>query len=370
MTTGLYVHLPFCASKCSYCDFYSVPGRLDLVDAYVRALLKEVRQYAGLPFTTLYLGGGTPSLIGPDGLRKLMKGLRRTANVSALQEATLEVNPESASAEFFQAALDNGFGRVSIGVQTMVDTELRSVGRAHTALQGAEAVMRASALGFSSISVDLIAGLPGQNQQSLRRSLDGLLSLHIDHLSLYCLSLEPGTPLADQPPANLPSENKQADMFQMARDMLAAAGFEHYEISNFARSGHQCVHNLNYWRGGDYAGLGASASSHLQGRRYKNLSDLQAYMRRPAAAIESSEELGAGTKAAEEAMLRLRLIQEGLDVGDLAARFGHDRIQCLSDRLSSLARENALIFDGTSYRLHPSRVLTSNPILAAVLEEA
>lgn len=365
--TGLYVHVPFCVRKCAYCDFYSLPDRLDLIDTYVDAVLREAHSYAGLPIHTLYFGGGSPSLLGARGLDKLISSLDDILDFSESNEATLEVNPESAMESLLDTASNVGVDRLSIGIQSLSDRELRSVGRAHTAKQAVAAVDRAVGMGFGSVSVDVIAGLPGQEWRTLRATLKGMIGLGVRHVSLYCLSLEPGTSLATNPPDDLPSEDEQADLFEQARDFLEDHGFLHYEISNFARPGDECAHNLNYWRGGEYLGLGAAASSHLGGRRFKNRADLEAYIANPTDLVEEVEELNAREKAAEEAMLRLRLLSEGVKTTELAQRFGRRNIEDLVRRLDEMVGEKWLTFDGSAYRLERSRVLTSNPTFARVL---
>jgi oxygen-independent coproporphyrinogen-3 oxidase len=423
---GLYVHVPFCVSKCAYCDFYSLANRLDLIRPYVDAVLTEAQSHAGMSFDTLYLGGGTPSLLGAADLEKLIRGLKDSLDLSRLAEATIEVNPESASEELLRSAMDLGFSRVSVGIQSLSDRELRSVGRVHTAAQAVESVSRVVGMGFRDVSADVIVGLPGQmmdrvsgdvqalpspcleaepfkrvqgeipaeglgvspNSQvppqdwglrglreasdvipkgSLRRTLETLISLGVNHLSVYCLSLEHGTPLATNPPDDLPSDDEQADLFEGARSVLEGWGFTHYEISNFCLPGKECRHNLNYWRGGEYLGLGPASASHLQGRRWKNRADLPAYIRNPAGVADEVEELGFKDKAAEEAMLRLRLLAEGLAPAELATRFGEENTSDVLSRLNQLAAEGLLAYDGTRYRLMRSMVLTSNPIFGRIL---
>jgi oxygen-independent coproporphyrinogen-3 oxidase len=413
---GLYVHVPFCVSKCDYCDFYSLANRLDLLPAYVDAVLTEAQAHAGLSFETLYLGGGTPSLLGAASLRRLVEGLKRVFDLSPIVEATIEVNPESASEDLLRSAMDLGFSRVSVGVQSLSDYELQSVGRVHAAAQAVEAVSRAVGMGFKDVSADVIVGLPGQtlngapvnpgclkrvqgqvpaeglgvspNSQispqdwgprglkegsargslsSLRRTLEGSIGLGVNHLSVYCLSLEHGTPLAVNPPDDLPSEDEQADLFEEARALLEGHGFTHYEISNFCLPGRECRHNLNYWRGGEYLGLGSAAASHLGGRRWKNRTDLPAYLRSPSGVVDEVEELGLKEKAAEEAMLRLRLLVEGLAADEMVRRFGEDGTQELFSRLNGLVSQGLLTYDGERYRLARSQVLVSNPIFSRVL---
>ncbi len=364
---GLYVHVPFCISKCAYCDFYSLTERSDLIDNYVEAVLTEARAYAGLSFDTLYLGGGTPSLLGTEGLRTLLEGLRSLFDLSGVVEATIEVNPESSTADLLQTALGSGLNRLSVGVQSLQDDELKRVGRIHSADQAITAVKRARETGFENISADVIAGLPGQRWPTLHSALKTLVTLGVSHLSLYCLSLEDGTPLASNPPDDLPSGDEQVDLFEEARCFLESLGFLHYEISNFAREGHECLHNLNYWRGGEYLGLGSAAASHLGGQRFRNRSDLEGYLRDPTALVDEVEELGPRDKAAEEAMLRLRLLREGLVADDFVGRYGAAATGDLLRRLACMVSEGLLTRDGSRYLLARSRVLTSNPVFARVL---
>lgn len=366
---GLYVHIPFCVSKCTYCDFYSLPAQIEFIYPYIEAVLREGGIHTGLSFHTLYLGGGTPSLLGARGLRNLLDGLCQAFNLSGLVEATMEVNPESTTLALLETARDMGINRVSIGVQSLSDYELGRVGRIHTAAQAIKAVEQAKKVGFSTTSADVIIGLPGQKGKTLSKTLEVLGGLGIEHLSLYCLSLEPGAPLSLNPPDDLPSDDRQAKLFHQASSFLNRHGFAHYEISNFALQGHECLHNINYWRGGEYLGLGPSAASHLYSRRFKNRADFDAYLNDPTDLMEEVEELGRKEKAAEEAMLRLRLLLEGLDISRLTRRFGYENVEAIVSSLDKMVEEGLLNRDGSSYRLAPSRVLTSNPIFARVLRD-
>jgi oxygen-independent coproporphyrinogen III oxidase len=364
---GLYVHIPFCVKKCSYCDFYSIPLQNGFIDSYIQALLTECRSYQGLSFDTLYLGGGTPSLLGPDNLLRLVEGLRQVFDLSNLVEATIEVNPESATASLFEAAKSTGINRISIGVQSLCQQELESVGRVHNAAQAIETVVQGQKVGFITMSADLIVGLPGQDWETLHASLETLTNLGINHLSLYCLSLEHDTPLALNPPVDIPSDDMQADLFERATLFLDKNKFIHYEISNFAIAGHECLHNLNYWRGGEYLGIGPAAASHIDGRRFINLSDVHAYLKTPSNLLEDIEELNTKDKAAEETMLRLRLLDEGVNPSDLVKRFGQENIEDIVGRLHEMVKAGDLVYDGSRYRLATSRILTSTPIFLKVL---
>jgi oxygen-independent coproporphyrinogen-3 oxidase len=364
---GLYVHIPFCIRKCAYCDFYSLPQRLDSLNPYIEAVLREALQYSGLDFQTVFLGGGTPSLLRAEGLNKLLGGLQQILDLSQLSEATMEANPESVTPSLLEAAKSSGINRISIGVQSFSDTELRKVGRIHTAAQAIFAIEKAADAGFNNISGDVILGLPGQSESSLTVTLETLIGLDIQHISLYCLSIEPHTPLALNPPSDLPSDDEQAELYDSACSLLINRGYIHYEISNFALSGYECLHNLNYWRGGEYLGLGPAAASHFNGKRFKNRADLDAYLQKPTSQTEDVEKLNAPEKAAEEAILRLRLLQEGLDANVLIEKYGDEDVIGLISRLNKLVIEGSLIRSGATYHLAAGCALVSNPILAQVL---
>ena len=364
---GIYLHIPFCKKKCSYCDFYSLPGRIESAGDYVCAVLKEAKAYSGMSFGTLYFGGGTPSLLGPHHLTNLMDGFRQYFDFTSLVEATIEVNPDSATSDFLNAAKKSGINRVSIGIQSLTDSELQSVSRVHCASQAIEAVRLVKSTGFKSVSADLIIGLRGQNWNSLLKALKTITGLGVQHLSVYCLSIEYGTPLAALTPTDLPSEDLQVELYENTREFLGAAGFAHYEISNYALPGFECLHNVNYWHSGEYLGLGPAAASHLEGKRFKNKSDLDSYLSNPTDQAEYDETLNEEGKLGEEAMLRLRLLVEGINPAVFSGRFSPEVINRLIGRLNELTGRGLLESDGIKYRLEKKYVLTSNGIFQTVL---
>ena len=356
--TGLYVHIPFCARKCAYCDFYSLSGFQDLIPDYIDTLLNEASSYKGLSFETVFYGGGTPSILGAQNFSRLHKGLGEIFDFRHT-EATVEVNPDSATSEFLESVKNLGINRISIGIQSLNDNELRNVGRIHDSHQAIESIKLTQTIGFDKLSCDVIIGLPGQSLGSLENTLSKLIDLDINHISAYGLQLEEHTPLGKNPPSNLPDDDRQADLFWKARDLLVTRGLVHYEISNFARPGHECMHNINYWRCGEYLGLGTGASSHLDGVRFKNIPDLKRYIENPAACKIVEEHLIGEDKECERAMLALRLLEEGY-----ACPVNFPK---LSDTLENLVQSGDLDFNGTTYRIHPSKVFVSNSIFAKVL---
>lgn len=282
---GLYVHLPFCRRKCAYCDFYSLTGSHTEPDAmarYVSALLCHAKAWRDRLFPraadTLYLGGGTPSLLPPAELVRLVKGMRGLFALPSGAEITLEANPDSLEDRVLYAALESGVNRLSLGVQSFDDRHLSALGRLHTAGQARLAIKRARRAGFDNLSLDLMFGLPGQTARGLSRTLDEALSFSPGHLSCYLLKLEPGTPLYEKKHLLLlPDEQEQTAQYELICERLAKAGYVHYEISNFALEGRQSRHNLKYWQGAEYLGLGAGAHSLVQNRRFFYPQDMDAY---------------------------------------------------------------------------------------------
>lgn len=311
---GLYFHIPFCASRCAYCDFCSTANRRDLIPRYQAALRKHFQEFAprlaGRTVDTVYFGGGTPSWYGAKELAALLEDVKRQCKVSGDAEITLEANPDSVSFGALERLRLAGFNRISLGVQSASDEILHTIGRRHSWAQVPKAVEAARQAGFPNVSLDFIYGLPGQTRADWADTLDKAIALNPEHLSCYGLKIEEGTPLWEsRNDPDIPDDDTQADMYLYAVDRLAAAGYGQYEISNFARTGFASRHNLKYWQLGDYAGFGASAASNMGYRRYTLLRDVEGYIR----AVESggdpvceSEALTLDERAGEYIMLGLR----------------------------------------------------------------
>jgi oxygen-independent coproporphyrinogen-3 oxidase len=326
---GLYLHLAFCPYVCPYCDF--AKWRYDELHAqrYLGALRAEAAHAPEFRAETLFVGGGTPNTYPPDTVRALVREMASRFALPAGAEATIEINPDLALCDGFAAHVAAGLNRLSIGVQSFDPRELRVLGRRHAPADVAEVVRRARAAGFRTISLDLIFGTPGQTATSWRASLGAAIVLGIDHISTYGLTVEPGTPYARleaRDPTAFPSPDAQADLYGIAIETLASAGFEQYEISNFARAGARCRHNANYWANGEYLGLGAGAATYLGGERKTNTRDRVEYedaalAGRPVPA--ASERLDGLARVGEAAMLALRTA-EGVDFQSFAERYGID----------------------------------------------
>jgi oxygen-independent coproporphyrinogen-3 oxidase len=364
MPDHLYIHVPFCDGKCHYCGFYSVmaaPGVVALysglpADEYDRrrAAMPEL---GGLSPRTVYMGGGTPAMLGCDGLKRLAHSLAERLTFDAVEEWTVELNPASASAAFLKTLASLGVNRISIGVQSFDDDTLSRVGRRHTAEEACAAVKRAQDAGFENTGIDLIAGLPGVTPTLWAETLERALTLGLRHLSVYALTLEPGTPLAVQVAAglDLPGDEAQLAALAQAETLLGQAGFARYEISNYALPGCECLHNLGVWRGGDYLGLGPAAASRVGRSRWTNSEDLEEYIGALARGTDlpgTVETLSEQDDAAERALFALRL-SEGVDPADDARRFPglHDRVGHWERRLAGLARHGITERGGRGWRL-------------------
>lgn len=339
---GLYVHAPFCRARCRYCAFVSSVYEAQRAERYLAALAREAadrRQLAAnLAPGTLYLGGGTPTALSPGQLRRLGEILSSTADLRGVREMTAEANPGTADAGRLAVLREFGFGRLSLGAQSFHDRELELLGRTHRSEEVAEAAGAARRAGFESLGLDLIFGLPGQRPGDFLRSLEAALKLEPDHFSLYGLTYEEGTPLAEELAAgrlSRPSEEAEREMYLGAIERLERAGYEHYEIANFARPGHRCLHNLNYWDGGEYLGLGAGAFSYLEGERRGNAGDVEEYCERIEAGrspVAFRERLGPEKRAREALMLALRL-RRGADLAEFEARTGFEALSLFEDSL-------------------------------------
>ena len=325
---GLYIHIPFCASRCAYCDFCSTAGRRDLIPGYQAALKKHLTEaaprLAGYQVDTVYFGGGTPSWYGADYLAELMGLIRRELRLTPDCEITLEANPDSADPAGLLRLRRAGFNRISIGAQSANDAILRFLGRRHSWAQVPRAVAHARQAGFDSISLDLIYGLPAQSREDWSDTLRRVMELETQHLSCYGLKIEEGTPLwkyRNSP--DIPDDDLQADMYLYAVDTLAGAGYIQYEISNFARRGYASRHNLKYWLLGDYAGFGASAASKIGSQRFTFLPDAEGYIRAVETGeplISESETVTVSEQAMEYVMLGLRTTR-GIEAGEYERRY-------------------------------------------------
>jgi len=368
---GLYLHIPFCAAKCAYCDFYSLPHSEEKMDGYTAALrrhLEEVApQAARHRVETVYFGGGTPSYLGAARLVKLLKAVKKRYHLAPDAEITLEANPDSAGDwRTLRALRRAGFNRLSLGVQSSDDAVLRRIGRIHTWEQAKQAAEAARRAGFENLSLDLIYGLPDQTMDIWQQTLRDAVALAPEHVSAYGLKLEPGTPLYQQRESlSLPDDDLQADMYLYAVDFLSENGYGQYEISNFARPGRASRHNLKYWRMEEYAGFGPGAHSDWGGVRYAYNRDLDGYMAGELRLSESSE-IPPREREQEYIMLSLRTV-EGISRREV--EYGYRRPFAPMEALfQTYAAHGLAETTEAGWRLTPRGFLVSNQIIGALLE--
>lgn len=363
---GIYIHVPFCAAKCAYCDFYSLAGKPEWWDAYVTRMTTELQQKAPAcqdwTVDTIYFGGGTPSLLGGERIAAILHTIQTCYTVQPDAEITVEANPDSMTDMFLTQTHEAGVNRLSMGIQSAQDEVLQKIGRIHTFHQAQDAFFRARQAGFDNLSVDLMYALPGQTLPQLEQSIDALLALQPEHLSCYGLTLEPHTPLGRQNPV-LPDEDTQADMYLLLCQKMADAGFDHYEISNFARPGYHSRHNSRYWKQSPYLGFGPGAHGDWQGMRYEIPRDLPAWL---AGQLEPiPEDTEAIDRAAEYVMLSLRTA-EGFDSAWYQKTFLRSP-EPIERILSGLPKQY-MEHTGSRWHLTDTGFLVSNAILVAVLD--
>lgn len=383
---GLYLHVPFCRSKCTYCDFSSFVGLEALFGDYVSAVTTEAIGRAGdwrsQPFDSIFIGGGTPTVLGAQLVLRLIETFRRVFPFADNPEITLEANPGTVSFDDLLATRHGGVNRLSLGVQSLWDDELRLLGRIHSAKEAIDAIHLARQAGFDNLNLDLIFGLPQQTLAHWREMLRRALDTHPEHLSLYCLTLEEGTPMAEAVRKGLldrPDEGAAAEMYELSETLARERGMMHYEISNWARSSGgldpdgipllACQHNLKYWRNQHYLGLGSGAHSFDGRSRYANIASPQEYIARILAggSPEGTREATTPTREmGETMMLGLRLLV-GVTGRAFQSRFGVGLYVAYRTEITELVDEGLLQRDDLGIRLTPRGRLLGNRVFAALL---
>ncbi|MDT5295167.1 MAG: hypothetical protein QOJ76_2047 [Acidobacteriota bacterium] len=373
---GIYIHIPFCRSRCSYCDFATGAYEGALADAYVLALAREIEAFdpggERVEVDTVYFGGGTPSLLTSAQVSHVLDAVRRRFRVEAEAEVTLEMNPGTVTPEHLRELRDAGVNRASFGAQTFDDEELKRLGRTHTAADARRTLEALREAGFDNISFDLIAGLPRQTLEAWERNLSEALALRPEHLSLYLLEVHEATPLAEQIRQGrypVPDPDLAAEMYRLMVERTASAGYEQYEISNFCLGGRESRHNMKYWTGAPYFGFGCSAHS-FDGRasRWSNERDARRYVEligeRGSAVVERVE-LDARASSAEALFLGLRLLSRGVNLVEHRARFQEDVRAAYAEDLARFDDAGLIEIDGDVLRLTPEGALLSNEVFAA-----
>lgn len=372
---GLYIHIPFCESKCIYCDFYSMANNNHLIDKYIDALLVEAAQRKNElnseTITTVYLGGGTPSLLSITQLSKLVNGLKKMFDFSDVEEFTIEVNPDDVTADYIQQAKSLGINRVSMGVQSFSDEDLRFINRRHTAKQATDAIHIIKKAGIDNISIDLIYGIPGQNIEIWKNNVDTAISLLVQHISAYILMYEEGTRLSVMRSLGKITEvddDVVAAMYDYLVAQLKSNGYIHYEISNFALPGFHSRHNSSYWNLTPYLGLGVAAHSFDGTIRRYNPSNLKKYLDAlgEGKLFVEVENITQAEKYDEYVMLRLRTA-DGIDADELMHRFDEEYYQFFIEKTKPLVSEGSLINENGRYYIPENHIMISDNITCDLL---
>ena len=391
MTLGVYIQVPFCQTKCTYCNFHTGVVSRERYEPYAAAVCAEIaKSSANADVDTVYFGGGTPSLLEPAALARMIGTLRSTFQVAANAEITLEADPETITADKASAWLSAGFNRVSLGAQSFNDIELQAAGRMHRQSDTRRANKTLRDSGVANISMDLIAGLPRQTRASWNASLDALIGdaqagalapLRPEHISIYMLEIDEGSRLGREAigggtryGANaIPPDDAIAEFYETACERLAHAGYEHYEISNWALPGFRSRHNLKYWRREPYLGFGAGAHSFDGQTRWANVHDPARYAVSIEQGVDAREQIETVTPAQaleEEFFLGLRQL-EGIDLARIESLYGRDglrdRVASLRNRVSELVQQSLVVVNGSHVRLAPGRLTVSNEVFVALL---
>ncbi len=371
---GLYLHCPFCLSKCGYCDFYSVPLMTKNVDSLVNAICRELRRRllnSSLTLESVFFGGGTPTCLNTGQLQTILAEIKRLTADQPIHEFTIEANPATVDDEKAKVLVNNGINRVSLGVQSFDESELAFLGRKHKPQDVPDAVNILRRAGVDNFNLDLIFGIPGQSLRSWQTSLEKCLELNPTHMSCYGLTYEKGTSLTGKLEKGVfqpCDEGLEAEFYLATIDRLARAGFKHYEISNFARPGFECVQNMAYWHNAPYIGVGPSAAGFVDGCRYTNVADVDEYIARIEKgddAVETSERIGGVLAAMETVMVQLRLV-EGIDLEQFHTRTGFDLLERASGSIQMLRDQDLLECGGGRLKLSRPGLLVADAVIAEI----
>ncbi len=355
-----YIHIPFCRRKCGYCAFVSY-NRPELQELYVEKLIQEIKsKYKGENLKTIYFGGGTPSLLEISQIENILKSLNFAQNT----EITLEANPDSVDLAYLKELKRLGINRLSLGVQSFDDELLKIANRLHNGIQAINALKNARKAGFENISLDFIYGLPEQCTDGFKNDLKKAISLGADHISLYGLKIEDGTPFSKQKFENIADDDMQAQMYLSAIEILS--GYEHYEFSNFAKNGKISRHNINYWDNEEYYGFGAAAHGYIDGKRYSNAGNLEIYLKNPLIP-ESEHKLSAKERLEEEIFLGFRRCA-GIDTKKINKKFSIDFDKKYADILEKFQKSGHLKRTKTGWKLSVDGILLSNEVLCEFLD--
>lgn len=376
-TLELYVHIPFCVKKCSYCDFLSFPQGEEVKRKYVDKLLEEIRLVSGgygeRRVSSVFVGGGTPSVLPGAWIEEIFAYLRKYFNIEETAEISLEANPGTISEEKLGAYRRAGINRLSLGLQSSSDRELKALGRIHTYGEFLESFRLARAAGFRNINVDLMCALPGQTVEGFMKTLEKTADLNPEHISAYSLIVEEGTPFYEiygegRGTGLLPDEEEERQMYHKTREFLSSRGYERYEISNYAKKGRECRHNVGYWTGVPYLGLGLGASSYVNGRRFRNESDLEKYLNETPGKRLEEEILTPEDMQEEFFFVGLRMVQ-GVSLKQFEETFGVTAEEVYPGLMERFVREGAALLEEGRFKLTEYGMDVSNYIMEKFLHK-
>ena len=379
-TLGLYLHIPFCISKCAYCDFYSIPGTSESMrQRYIDAMISHMHEYSvqakDYVVTTIYFGGGTPSLMTGEQVKMIMKKIKSYFRVASNCEVSMELNPKTADFQKLKHFRKAGINRLSIGVQSFNEQDVRVCGRPHKASDSFEVFTAARKAGFNNISFDLMYGLPGQTLQSVIDNINTAIKLEPEHISLYGLKVEEGTPFwFDRHSLAFPDEDTERSMYFNCVGLMAVAGYKQYEISNFSKKGRQCRHNLKYWNCDEYLGFGPGAHSYFAGKRFSLKKNIGLYIDsfNPEKQVEEKLvdeyiDIPYSSRVAEYVMLRFRLTA-GINCSTFRKKFGRNFEDIYLNRITPYINSGHIVKTKKGYAFTPAGMYVSNYILARVVD--
>lgn len=379
-TLGLYIHIPFCKQKCNYCDFYSLGCKESNIPSYIDALCTHIKReallYKDYQIDTVFIGGGTPSLVSADDFSKLANTLKNSFLFTHNAEFSIEANPGTLTKDKLNCYKQNGVNRLSIGLQSVSDDELKVLGRIHTYNEFLNSYNLARECGFDNINIDVMYGLPNQTLESLKNTLSKICNLAPEHISAYCLKLEEGTPFYKiQDTLNLPNDDDEYEMYMYLCNELARQGYEQYEISNFSKKGRRCVHNLKYWLSYEYIGFGPSAHSFFNGERYYYIDNVHTYINHinvaqsvdnlPIKQYEEQSDLPI-CSTDEYIMLKMRL-SDGVNEAEFKSKFGMSLLDNYPE-IQNYLKDGYIEYKNGAYSFTPKGFFVSNYILAKILK--
>ncbi len=364
---GLYIHIPFCKQKCLYCDFVSFSDKCNKTGEYLDSLIKEMDIYKGEKVNTVFIGGGTPSVLSCSEITRLLDAVNEKFILSPDTEFTMEINPGTVDKEKLEAIYHGGVNRISVGVQSFDDDELKTIGRIHNGETAITTVKVLDEVGFKNISLDLMMSLPHQTEESFKKNLEIAMMLPVNHISIYSLIIEENTPIYDKYKSGEykePDEDVDRKLYKHTKEYLTQNGFDRYEISNYARKGYESRHNLKYWNCEEYIGIGLNAHSYVKGVRYYNTSDFDKYL--SGEYCEGEDVLTTDDKMGEFMMLGLRKC-EGVDINEFKSLFGKDIRTCYGDVIEKFITLNALEMTGERLHLTDYGMDISNTVMCEFL---